>query len=637
MNMSMQNLLEQPRAATRTAACGLALLLAACGSIGDGSTVESLKLVYSPTDRDQAGLLDAGLATQKLRMYDCFCANVTAVGTFTDGTLANFNSRAHWSTSDPAIVTALNYPETNTLCPLAQQGAGMLTPHAPGTAVVSAEYLGMKADMTVEVTDTAAVAAAGGSAFVLKPTDTANAGEVAVGALLPLDLYVTLDNRPRALRLNVMTFAFNPVADTVATIDTIGRVAGLSADAGTPLNATAAFGTCGVTASVPIRVGEVVEPMAIAEEPGFTTDQRLAVNSNELLQVTAPLDFDGDGTADGSQIVSDQSRADYTDPCTMRSFDANVPTSNCSEVAATCASTVPVCSAGQTTCSSGMTACRTVAAPIVSSGLNRVIAASASANPTSLFATFPGFVGVPTTLASPIGAADTLVTVAALAGYPAIYPWEAVIDKDTAPEVVQVTARDGTTNNLTVVRGYAGTTAQAHASGAPLVQRSFGSDTVGVTATDGTLTTMTIDSAPSSLNPFATLQLEATGTYEDTTAMTSRTQHVTHVATFATNSPAMVWSSSAPGVAVVSAGTGLVTAVSACGGTAVVRARISTSVNEDDKAFVAPAVTGDATDLDSNGNTDANDTACTTTDPLCDQVTLTVPASNPLPPGTTCP
>ena len=72
---------------------------------------------------------------------------------------------------------------------------------------------------------------------------------------------------------------------------------------------------------------------------------------------------------------------------------------------------------------------------------------------------------VATTLSGNINNSTTSITVTALSGYPAQFPYTAIIDPDTASEeVVTVTAASGTT--LTVTRGVDGTSAVSHNAGA---------------------------------------------------------------------------------------------------------------------------------------------------------------------------
>lgn len=70
-----------------------------------------------------------------------------------------------------------------------------------------------------------------------------------------------------------------------------------------------------------------------------------------------------------------------------------------------------------------------------------------------------------TTLASGISASATTLTVTSAVGFPASYPWTAILSQDTASEeVINVTGASGTT--LTVQRGQDGTAATSHVAGA---------------------------------------------------------------------------------------------------------------------------------------------------------------------------
>ena len=72
---------------------------------------------------------------------------------------------------------------------------------------------------------------------------------------------------------------------------------------------------------------------------------------------------------------------------------------------------------------------------------------------------------VATTLSASANNSTTSITVTALSGYPAQFPYTAIIDPDTASEeVVTVTAAAGTT--LTVTRGVDGTSGVSHNAGA---------------------------------------------------------------------------------------------------------------------------------------------------------------------------
>ena len=82
---------------------------------------------------------------------------------------------------------------------------------------------------------------------------------------------------------------------------------------------------------------------------------------------------------------------------------------------------------------------------------------------------------VDTTLTGAINASATTITVAAVSGFPASYPYTLALDYDTSSEeLVNVTAAAGTT--LTIVRGQDGTTGVSHDAGAAVKHVISGRD-----------------------------------------------------------------------------------------------------------------------------------------------------------------
>ena len=78
---------------------------------------------------------------------------------------------------------------------------------------------------------------------------------------------------------------------------------------------------------------------------------------------------------------------------------------------------------------------------------------------------FYSSIAVRTTLSSGINDTVTSITVAAVTGFPASFPYTLIIDENTASqEVVEVTAGTGTT--LTITRGVDGSVAASHSAGA---------------------------------------------------------------------------------------------------------------------------------------------------------------------------
>jgi hypothetical protein len=608
-----------PKLATLLLAVGA---LAGCDGIGDGSTIARIDLSVSGIlDFEQGVMLDVDTANERYHMYDCFCANLAAIATFTDGSLANFSNRVTFTSDNPAVAEVLNADNLVTeLCPFTQQASGLVIPSGIGDATITASFGPLSSTLRLEVADTSA------GTFTLRsaPPADPNNTDVAIGAELPLRVTGTLDGRSRTLNRNVTAWSFDDDANgDFASIDEIGVVRGAAPTGALPKTVRAAFGTCSdVSPTVLVNVGDLPGPLTLEREaPDFAADSLLAVGSDEELVAKAPLDFDGDAVADGEQLISSQIALTFTDSCTLREFDASVPGTNCRETATTCAPTVPICTTGPLQlCPSTMTACRTAAAPVVVGAFaNQIIAFNDNGAPTNFSATFPAVLGGATLLAAAIDAVATTIEVEALEGYPTTFPWFAVIDAAGTREDVRVTAADGTT--LTVVRGVGGTVTAAHAAGASFEQRSYASGApLAITGKEGTLTTLVVD-PPGTLDPLGTLQLRAEGTYVDQAAA-SRQQRVTRLIAASDDTPTVVWTTSDATVATVGANSGLVFSSSACGGRPSVRARADSSADATTETF-DPATTAD-------------DDACVGTDPLCDQVELCVATQDPLPLGVSC-
>lgn len=90
---------------------------------------------------------------------------------------------------------------------------------------------------------------------------------------------------------------------------------------------------------------------------------------------------------------------------------------------------------------------------------------------------------VDTTLSGGIAAGDLSLTVASANGWPSA-PFAAVLDPGGTEEVVQVTAKAGTT--WTVTRGFDGTTAAAHSSGVTVRHAAIAGDFTDLQAADTT-------------------------------------------------------------------------------------------------------------------------------------------------------
>lgn len=600
--------------------------VAGCDSIGDGSTLETLTLSTSPGDVFVQGVfLEAGTANERFHMYDCFCTNLVALGRFTNGVQANFNQRATFSSSNPAVLTVLNPGDTDTLCPAGQRGAGLMIPHSVGTATVTVSFAGLSDTLVVEVAD----ASAGTYTVEGAPPAPPGSTHVAVGAEMQLRLTGMLDGTSRNLNFNVLQWSFDNPDEDVATIDSAAIVRGFAASGAAAKVARASFGVCNdLSPTASINIGDVLPPLVLEREaPDFATDGMLAVASDELLRITAPLDFDNDGIADGSQRISQQIDLRFTDTCTLRTHDANVPTTNCLETpGAACSEATPECGeVTPTTCAATMTPCRTADAAIIDSGTNnRIFAQIDNGAPTNFTAVYPHQPGTPTGITAAIDAVATTVTVGTLTNYPTSTPWYAVIDAAGAREDVKVTAT-AAGNTLTIVRGQGGTTAVPHAFGATFIERTYTTDLnapLVIRAKEGNLTDVAID-PPGTLASLGTLQLAARGTFVDPLSA-SRQQKVTRlIGTSTATTPTIVWTSSDDSIAFVGINSGLVFSQDRCGGRVNIRVRSDTS-------------TDPITEHPHDPDTTADDVACENTDPLCDQVELCIATPSPVPLGIVC-
>lgn len=136
-------------------ALGAVSLLAGCGGIGEGNTVESLEIIRS----------DGTAPTGSLRIHRCLREQVSVIATFTDGSRSDFSFRANWRSSNPDLVrvsdgdirrvalsdnkfievATVNY-RPGTLVPVAESGGD-----AGDTATITAEFAGLTASVEVSV------------------------------------------------------------------------------------------------------------------------------------------------------------------------------------------------------------------------------------------------------------------------------------------------------------------------------------------------------------------------------------------------------------------------------------------------------------------------------------------------------
>lgn len=117
------------------------LVLAACNTVGEGNKIETLQL------KDVIGrALPASLQT-----YQCLRYNLSALGTFSDGSSAFYTDRATWSSDNTSVLRVSNGDIQLASDPTLAYSKGTLIPVSPGTANVTVDYVGIKSSVQVTV------------------------------------------------------------------------------------------------------------------------------------------------------------------------------------------------------------------------------------------------------------------------------------------------------------------------------------------------------------------------------------------------------------------------------------------------------------------------------------------------------
>jgi hypothetical protein len=365
VNSSRRALSLQPgRTAARRAAPllgALALLLAGCGGIGDGNTLQSLKIQLSGDSR----------ATSPFMLHQCLRDQLQVVGTFNDGRTADFSYRAQWSTSDPALVQVSNFdlPQVAVVNGAFSQLPGLFYPPgviepraASGTVTITASFVGLRDSVQVTI-DTAQFMIAPLAPGVdpqaqpparsyLGPATTRrfafmareSSGRILVAS--PLNLFGSLNPvlwslvggefqaRDSSDATDFDKFAVPTAAAPTAVVHvTQGVVTGRQAEmAAYEVQATTAL--CPTdpvfrpTAEVQVAAFDATTPLTLAYEAGFNgagvpPNGEMFAGTGQALVVTANLDSDGDGAGDQTQDLTGQVDLALTHTTTCTQGDAN--------------------------------------------------------------------------------------------------------------------------------------------------------------------------------------------------------------------------------------------------------------------------------------------------------------------------
>lgn len=123
-----------------------ALMAAGCSGIGDGSSIERVRIIQNTGQVDEA--------LTQIDAFTCVRSSLTLVAEFTQGDIGNFSNRAVWTSSNRDVlrVTNFNEPANDGTDDVFLIGGVLLPQQASDVPVtVRAEYLGLRAEVQVTV------------------------------------------------------------------------------------------------------------------------------------------------------------------------------------------------------------------------------------------------------------------------------------------------------------------------------------------------------------------------------------------------------------------------------------------------------------------------------------------------------
>lgn len=272
----------------------LAFAVAACNPVGKG--IGPVRLAVN----GPGGTVDAATG----RAFQCFRSPLTAVLFFSDGSVGDFTSRVHWTSSNPAVVRVSNGDEPQPAPATGFFPQGVLTPVASGTVTITADYLGLTDTIDISVgTPTAITIHTVSSQSGLQSIPANNAFTIAPATTQALVATAMLDGVETNVTTNT-AWSFVTPDITIATIDaTSGLVTGVAA--GGPLVAQASFQTCSLTANTNVTVANI---QSISIQPEFGA-ANLFVGNSERVNVLA--DF-GNGPEQDISLITALTSSDTT-------------------------------------------------------------------------------------------------------------------------------------------------------------------------------------------------------------------------------------------------------------------------------------------------------------------------------------
>lgn len=126
-----------------------ALLLSACGSLGDGSKPESLEI--------RRPVSSALLGPTSNKAFVCFIEQMQAVAEDSEGRLGDFSSRVIWASSNPDVAQISNGEIQLPGDPTRAYASGVVIPKAAGTTTITARFSKLSASYELVVGEPSAI------------------------------------------------------------------------------------------------------------------------------------------------------------------------------------------------------------------------------------------------------------------------------------------------------------------------------------------------------------------------------------------------------------------------------------------------------------------------------------------------
>lgn len=256
-------------------AAAAALLLTACEGIGDGNRPESFFIT---------GVSEDG---GPFVTTECVRRNVGMIGVFTDGRQGDFTGRSTWSSDNPAVAMVSDGDVVLPGSGNAQLAKGTILPVAPGTATITAEFLGQTASLEVQVDAL--------TGLRIEPAQSTTA----IGATRNQDVFGLVDGEELLLD-SFAQFTFDGDSEAIADVSAnAGTITGLAA--GT-LTSRVLMDFCDEEVTADVEIAPV-QTLTLSKE--FDGTNELVVNTTELYTTTA--EFANGDTQDLSFQVTLQS------------------------------------------------------------------------------------------------------------------------------------------------------------------------------------------------------------------------------------------------------------------------------------------------------------------------------------------